>query len=139
MAGNGPAPNENRRRRNADTYADVKATVVDDGQPVGPALEGAWSPETRSWWEIWRCSPQAKTFLTTDWVRLRDIARLREVFAAKPSALLFAEIRQNESLLGATHTDRLKSRMKVQKQAEEPTGESAGVTAMDAYRKRLSG
>jgi hypothetical protein len=29
-----------------------------------------------------------------------------------------AEIRQNESLLGATHTDRLKARIKVEQPAE---------------------
>jgi hypothetical protein len=138
MAGNGPPPKENRRRRNADTYADVQRTVVDDGELVGPALEGTWSSETRQWWEIWRTSPQAKAFITTDWVRLRDIARLREAFMVKPSALLFAEIRQNEALLGATHTDRLKARIKVVKPGEKAEA-PAGVTALDDYRSRLSG
>jgi hypothetical protein len=136
MPGFGPAPKEQKRRRNADTYSDVQVNIVNDGDLVGPALEGTWSPETRSWWDIWRRSPQAKTFLTTDWVRLRDIARLREVFANKPTALMFAEIRQNEALLGATYTDRLRARMKV----EQPTDKveaPAGVAAIDAYRNRL--
>jgi hypothetical protein len=137
MPGFGPAPKEQKRRRNADTYSDVRVSVVNDGDLVGPALEGTWSEETRAWWDIWRRSPQAKTFLTTDWVRLRDIARLREVFANKPTALMFAEIRQNEALLGATYTDRLRARMKV----EQPSSKieaPAGVAAIDAYRNRLA-
>lgn len=138
MAGNGPPPKENRRRRNADTYAADTKSVVDDGELRGPPLEGAWTPETRAWWDIWRRSPQAKTFITTDWVRLKDIARLREVFANKPSALLYAEIRQNESLLGATHTDRLKARIKVLRPVEQ-TEIPAGVTAIQDYRSRLTG
>lgn len=135
----GPPPQESRRRRNADTYADVKAVVQDDGEIRGPKLEGAYSAEIKAWWEIWRRSPQAKTFIETDWVRLKDIARLREVFANKPTALLFAEIRQNESLLGATYADRLRARMKVEKQPEKAAEAPAGVAAMDEYRKRLTG
>ncbi len=141
MAGSGPAPKPARRRRNEDTYSDVSKTVVDDGEIVGPALgAGDWSPDTRSWWEIWRRSPQAKTFIETDWVRLRDIASLREAFYRKPTALLFAEIRQNESLLGATYVDRLKGRIKVTKQAEASSSDenAAGVTAINEYKKRLA-
>ncbi len=137
----GPAPKPVRRRQNKDTYSDVQATVENDGEIVGPALEGTWTAETRSWWEIWRRSPQAKTFIETDWVRLRDIARMREAFAVKPTALMFAEIRQSESLLGATYVDRLKARIKVTKQAEAPGSAetAAGVTAIDEYKKRLTG
>lgn len=139
MAGNGPPPKENRRRRNADTYADVKAVVVDDGELVGPSLDGPqWSPMVRSWWDTWRRSPQAKAFLATDWMRLRMVADLVEAYLKKPTALAMAEIRQNESLLGATHTDRLKSRIKVVK-PDEVEETPAGVTAINDYRSRLTG
>ena len=56
-----------------------------------------------AWYEIWRTSPQAKTFVMTDWMRLRMIAPLLEDYLNKPTAMKMAEIRQNESLLGATH------------------------------------
>jgi hypothetical protein len=134
----GPPPKENRRRRNADTYADVRATVVDDGELVGPALEGDWTPMVRAWWDTWRRSPQAKTFLATDWMRLRMIAPLLEKYLAAPHHLVLAEIRQNESLLGATHTDRLKARIKVEKPTERVDA-PAGVTAIQDYRNRLTG
>lgn len=137
MPGNGPVPNENRRRRNADTYADVKATVVDDGELTGPALEGEWSPQVRSWWDTWRRSPQAKVFLATDWMRLRMVAPLLERYLLSPHHLVLAEIRQNESLLGATHTDRLKGRIKVERKMPQSTDAPAGVTAIDKYKKNL--
>jgi hypothetical protein len=140
MAGHGPAPKENRRRTNADTYADVQARVVDDGEICGPALEGGdWSPMVRSWWDTWRRSPQAKTFLSTDWMRLRMVAPLLQDYLVRPTAIKLAEIRQNESLLGATHADRLRARMKVEKPATETTEVPAGVAAMEQYRNRLTG
>ncbi len=136
MAGNGPAPKPNRRRRNADTYGGTQTAVVDDGQLLGPALEGSWTDAARSWYDTWRRSPQAAVFTATDWLRLRMLAPLIESYLEVPHHMKLAEIRQNESLLGATHTDRLKARIAVQKtdqEAEIP----AGVTALDDYRRAL--
>lgn len=138
MAGNGPPPSERRRRRNADTFTDVKAVVVDDGELCGPALEGEWSPHVRAWWDTWRSSPQAKAFLATDWMRLRMVAPLLQDYLVRPTAIKMAEIRQNESLLGATYTDRLKARMKVEKEPNRSNEVPAGVAAIDAYRSRLT-
>lgn len=131
----GPAPKETRRRRNADTFADVQAKVTDDGERLGPALEGTWNEHVRGWYEIWRRSPQAKTFVMTDWMRLRMLAPLVESYLESPTAMKMAEIRQNESLLGATHMDRLRGRMKVEREPEKPL--PAGVTAIDEYRNAL--
>lgn len=139
MAGYGPPPAENKRRRNADSFADHKATVVDDGQIVGPPLEGAdWSAHARAYWDTWRSSPQAKAFLATDWMRLRMLVPLVESYLSSPTPVKLAEIRQNESLLGATHTDRLRARIRVEKPAEGAPP-PAGVTALDEYRKSLAG
>lgn len=137
MAGNGPAPSPHRRRRNADTYAGVQKSLVDDGQLRGPALEGSWRADTRAWYDTWRWSPQAAVFLATDWARLRLMAPLVDSYFDRPTDRKLAEIRQNESLLGATLVDRLKARMWVDEpEAEKP---AAGVTALDEYRNRLSG
>lgn len=140
MAGYGPPPSENKRRRNADSFADHKATVVDDGELVGPALEGPdWSQAARAYWDTWRRSPQAKAFLATDWMRLRMLVPLVESYLMNPMPQKLAEIRQNESLLGATHTDRMRARIKVEKPAPDAGEPPAGVTALDEYRKSLAG
>jgi hypothetical protein len=135
MAGNGPAPKETRRRRNADVYGGSQTVVTDDGELRGPALTGTWPEHVRSWYDTWRRSPQAAAFVATDWMRLRMLAPLVADYLERPHHMKLAEIRQNESLLGATHTDRLKARIKVEQPAEAET--PAGVTALDDYRRAL--
>lgn len=149
MAGNGQAPSPNRRRRNADTYADVQTRVQATSIELrGPSLFEAtcgasvdWEPQTRAlvarWWDTWRRSPLAVAFLDTDWSRLAMLAPLVASYYDRPHYTKLAEIRQSESLLGATHVDRLKARIKVEdSEAAKP---APGVTALDDYRARLSG
>lgn len=136
MAGNGPAPKPNRRRRNADTFGGTQTPVTDDGELRGPALTGDWSEAVRSWYDTWRRSPQAQLFVATDWMRLRMLAPLVAGYMKLPTKDVLSEIRLNESLLGATHTDRLKARIAVQK-PDEQTEVPAGVTALDDYRRVL--
>lgn len=137
MAGNGPPPKETRRRRNADTYADVQARVVDDGEVRGPELPGEHSSYVREWYEQWRRSPQAASFVNTDWQRLHMLAPLVGLYALEPSPKLLGEIRLNESLLGATHVDRLRARIRVEREPEPE--EAGGVTSLDRYRAKLGG
>ena len=151
MAGNGPAPKANRRRTNADTYADIKTTV--DGTKTvvrGPTLKSAvgrlidsWPDEVAdlvtAWYETWRRSPLAEAWLATDWQRLALLAPLVADYYLRPTALKMGEIRQSESLLGATHVDRLKARIKVERGEAPAAKASPGVTALDDYRSRLSG
>lgn len=153
MAGNGPAPSENRRRRNKDTYADVKTTVPAKSATLrGPTLNdaaGATQMElfdrlgvtelVQDWWDTWRRSPLAEAFLDTDWSRLKMMVPLVATYYARPTYSALGEIRQNESLLGATHVDRLKARIKVERPGDKPKAPPAGVTALDAYRRDLAG
>lgn len=151
MPGNGPAPKENRRRRNADTYADVKTRVAATSTKLrGPTLKQATGPLldpypadlvklVDGWWSTWRRSPLAEAFLDTDWSRLAMLAPLVAVYFTRPSDKLMAEIRQNESLLGATHVDRLKARIKVERPDDKPQQLPPGVAAMEQYRRDLAG
>lgn len=145
----GPAPAEKKRRRNADTYADVQTRVAPSTSKVrGPTLLQATGGISdlydevtgrlvTKWWETWRRSPLTEAFLATDWQRLAMLAPLVASYYARPHYTKLAEIRQNESLLGATHVDRLKARIKVEQPA--PKEQPAGVTAIDEYRARLTG
>lgn len=137
MPGMGPPPKETKRRRNADTYADVKAAVVDDGERCGSPLGGVWPQYVLDWWDTWRRSPQAKAFVNTDWQRLRMLAPLVAAYWEAPDRSIMAEIRQNETLLGATYADRLRNRIKVERPAAAEVA-AAGVTALDEYRRQLA-
>lgn len=145
----GPAPSEKRRRRNADTYADVQTRIPPTSNRLrGPTLLQATGGASKSypdevrqlvekWWETWRRSPVTEAFLDTDWQRLAMLAPLVASYFARPHYTKLAEIRQNESLLGATHVDRLRARIKVER--AEPARTPPGVTALDEYRNRLTG
>lgn len=138
MAGNGPPPAERRRRNNKDTYADVQATISAEVDKLrGPNPGSTWLPETQRWYQTWRMAPQSELFLATDWQRLLMMLPLVDDYFERPHHLKLSEIRLNESLLGATHVDRLKGRIKVE--AKPQTAAAPGVTALDDYRARLAG
>jgi len=140
MAGYGPPPAERRRRRNADTYADVQVTVSADTVPAEvPPLPGArrFLKPTRDWYETWCKSPQAAAFIDTDWQRLHMLAPIVDQYFREPSPKLLAEIRLNESLLGATHVDRLRGRIKVeQRSTTSDRGTADNVADLMAERRR---
>lgn len=134
----GPLPSESRRRRNADTFGGNRS-VRDDGERCGEQLGGVWSQPVLDWWDTWRRAPQAKMFVGTDWQRLRMLAPLVAAYWECPDFRLLAEIRHNEGLLGATHADRLRGRIKVEREPAEASEQAPGVTALDEYRRNLAG
>jgi hypothetical protein len=77
-----------------------------------------WLKETVAWYERWCVSPQATRFTVTDWGRLHDLALVVDEFYNNPDARSFGEIRQNESLLGATPLDRLRLRLDIDLEAK---------------------
>lgn len=145
MAGMGPPPSENKRRRNKDEYAEYGADLDPDVKVEAPELPGAsqFSQRTRDWYATWCGSLQAGAFTSTDWSRLHMLAYVvEEFFSAETASLrakLMGEIRQNESLLGATHVDRMRGRMKTDKPAAPTTSEAPlpdGVADMTAKRRQ---
>jgi len=153
MAGNGPPPSPRRRRRNADTFAHGAVTVdaapgPDAGDVAGPPLpyERKYLMATRVWYATWRGSPQAQAFEATDWQRLHMLAPIVDAYwrgaaAGEPRKDLLAEIRLNETLLGATHVDRLRGRITVERrggQAAPRAAAGADVADLAARRRRLA-
>ncbi|MGW0933648.1 phage terminase small subunit [Streptomyces sp. NPDC002666] len=137
MAGNGPPPSENRRRRNKDEFEEHAVTVPADAGVHGPELPGdvEYGPQTIVWYETWRRAPQAGAFVGTDWQRLHMLAPLVDQYFREPSTKFLSEIRLNESLLGATHVDRMRGRIKIE-QPKETTRAPSGVADMSEARRR---
>ncbi|MFP3990662.1 hypothetical protein U9R90_24995 [Streptomyces sp. E11-3] len=140
MAGHGPPPSERKVRRNADAFEDQAVTVEADSELHGPELEHAklYGPRTRAWYETWRRAPQAAAFVGTDWQRLQMLAPLVDAYWLEPSTKLLAEIRLNEGLLGATHADRLRARIKIEQPKPERAQAPAGVADLTSRRRRLT-
>ncbi len=134
MAGRGPAPSDEKRRRNKDT---VPPTDLEhDDELRGPDLpddvlgEGeSWHPQTQRWWNTWRRSPQAATFLDTDWDFLIDTALMHHTMWSKARWEFAGELRLRAAKFGATPEDRARLRMKVT-QPDKPAG--GGSSSQDA-------
>lgn len=109
---------EGRRRRNAPTHGEN--VVQDDGVLRGPALEGTWDAPVLDWYETWRRSPQAALFEETDWLRLRLLAPILQGYYRRPSAAALSEIRMNEERLGATVVDRMRARIRIEREEDAP-------------------
>jgi len=139
MAGTGRPPAENKRRRNADLYEGLEVTVT-AASSNAPKLPGAsgYSRQTQAWYATWATAPQSQAFVVTDWQRLHMLAPLVDRYFLAPDKGLMAEIRLNEALLGATHVDRLRARIKVAGESAptEPTEGSDEVAAR--RRKRMT-
>jgi len=120
MAGRGPAPKAERSRPNDTARRKAEFTkVTDDGQVRGPDLpDFAWHERTVAWYETWRRSPMAATFIDADWDFLIDTAMLHtEMWNGSPG--LAAEIRLRVGKLAGTPEDRMRLRLEVEKEATE--------------------
>ncbi|MGN9782754.1 hypothetical protein ACTMTF_15080 [Nonomuraea sp. ZG12] len=139
MAGVGPPPKENAVRRNA---VDLSHLEGDDDVPDKLKKlfkRDGYSVATHRWWDTWVDSDQSESFKATDWQRLQMLAPLVEAYYKRPGHNALAEIRQNESLLGATVTDRMRLRMNKkdndQQGSEKPSSLPENVADMDLYRQ----
>lgn len=143
MAGVGRVPSPNRRRKNADPVA---TTVLPADGYTGPSpdLPGGHDYDTRTlgWYETWRASPQAATFLATDWQRLHMLAELVEKYWKEPAKELLSEIRLNEAAIGGTPADRMRLRWslghpEVGRGSERAAERAAARQGKDDPRQRL--
>lgn len=118
MAGRGPAPKAEHARERDTARRNADQTLPDDGVIRGPELPAdvlgePWHPQTLRWWNTWRSSPQAQTFLQTDWDFLLDTALMHHTMWAKGRWEFAAELRLRAAKFGATPEDRARLRMKV--------------------------
>lgn len=143
MAGRGPAPNPNARRREAKGREKVPPPVIDAEplpEPLGPPLpeEYEWPKRTRNWYDTWRRCEMARAFTVTDWQFLLDTAPLH-VAAWEGSVAAAAELRLRVGKLGATPEDRLRLRIDAGKAPAPPVPSSPRSLAggRSARRSRL--
>ncbi|MFK0294490.1 hypothetical protein ACIQU6_29035 [Streptomyces sp. NPDC090442] len=154
MAGFGPPPKENKRRRNADTFG-VESSDSSASRDAVPApsipTPKRWLKATREWWQTWAESGQAAHFAGTDWQRLLALLPLVDSYnrltvaehatdtrKMRAALEIMKEVRQNESLLGATHVDRLRGRMANTANTVKPADGAAEVLDLSAYKGMFS-
>lgn len=105
MGTRGPLPKDpdKRVRRNKEHRSTIPPRPsAPSRRPMPP---GEWLPATQRWWATWCGSAQAEKFTEPAWQRLEMLVVLVDQFWASGNAATMKEIRQNESLLGATPAD----------------------------------
>lgn len=131
MAGRGPQPKDpsRRARGNKDPIAQTVLRFEQAEPPELPTIqvekdgdlvEYQWPQRTLDWWEMWKASPQAEHFSSTDWDFLLDTAVVHaRLWSGEMSAA--GELRLRVAKFGATPEDRARLRMQFA-QADEADG-----------------
>jgi hypothetical protein len=132
MGGKGPSPKENAVRRN---IVDTSHLEEYEG-PIDKRLKqlpkrSSYSAETQLYFDVWAESEQSQWFMPTDWLALRVMARLHENFVRTGSHFVASELRQRESLLGATIGDRMRLRVSALKDKPAKKDEKPGPTTIE--------
>lgn len=135
-----PKPNAVRRNKQDESHL-VDHDVADSHKKL--FKYASYSRATQKWWETWVESEQAMYFAPTDWQRLQMLAVIVEQYygtGRQNKAVLLAEIRQNESLLGATIMDRMRMmRNSTQQKINTISGDDSGYQEDDELFKNLGG
>lgn len=135
MGGMGQPPSPNARRRNETPTGHLEGPEDEIPAKLKKLRNAStYSAYTQEWWGVWVNSPQSDLFFATDWMVLQRLAMLVESFVKKPGHYVAAEIRQNESLLGATVLDRMRLRMKP-KEDRDPNALPEDVADFMSYRQ----
>lgn len=143
VAGRGPQPkNPSRRARTNRDPVDQTVLRSEHAEPPdlppfklrvdGELVEVPWPERTLDWWEMWKRSPQAEHFSSTDWDFLLDTALIHaRLWSGEASAA--PELRLRVAKFGATPEDRARLRMQFA-QADEADGKRpAGASAKKRY------
>lgn len=150
MGARGPVPKRSseRRRRNKESKPDTVKPRKPKAAPKGKQAEPdvfaprpakkTWHPIAREWYESLPDSGQTVFYEPSDWTAAFYVAEVmsRHLQAKRMSAQLFASVWAAMAELLTTEGARRRARIEVERD-QEPE-QSAGVTALDDYRKRAS-
>lgn len=139
MAGRGPQPKDpsKRVRRNADPSPTTILRFEEAQQPDLPDSM-PWPDETLKWWEMWRDSPQAEHFGSTDWAFLLDTAVLHALLWGNGDHSVMPELRLRVAKFGATPEDRARLRMQFAEADEADSKRSKPVASARERRAKLT-
>jgi hypothetical protein len=139
----GPAPKENKRRRNIGPLdsAWVEVPNVPYAGPVPIKAQRSDHPNAKQWLKVVSTVPHAKLWRDDDWAYIAETLRIKDAFE-KGNLKLEQALRSRYSKLGLTYEDRLKLRIRYVDPVpeEDATAEQkkpGTVTPIDTRRKRV--
>jgi hypothetical protein len=121
MAGNGPPPKKDARRRNRKPATELDGAPADDSIPPLPRRykRAHWDKEqgvyvthdvaflqsTRRWYAAWARSPLASEMTEVHWLRLQEIAQIKDRWDRTGDLDLAKELRLQLAAFGGTPAD----------------------------------
>lgn len=118
MAGHGPAPKQNRQRRNTPTRGEW-IDLPELTEPVLPELpDEEWSERTQACWAAWRQDPATAMFAPGEIQFAIDLGYAHNEWVRKGGANQLREVRQLMDGLGLTSKGKQDRRWRVKELAE---------------------
>lgn len=139
MPGPVPKRSEERRRRNEDVPID-RAPVGQEDVAIPPP-NPEWHPIAFEWYDSLARSGQSFYYEASDWATAVYVAHAmsENLMTNKFSAHLFQSVMAATSSLLTTEGERRRLRLELTRDQGEEKQESAGVTALNDYRRALGG
>lgn len=139
----GPVPKRAAQRHGHRTKAELEQVQRAPGASVvdRPAADPGWHEIARDWYESLAGSGQSAFYEPSDWATARYVAEAmsRNLAAGRFSAQLFAAVLSGATSLLVTEGDRRRLRIELERAGAVDADEEAAVTALDEYRRRLTG
>jgi hypothetical protein len=107
-----------------------------DSIPI-PTASDAWLPQTRSWYNSLSLSGQSEFYEASDWATAVCAAQAYDIFLRSHNASIFASFVRLSERLGATITDRKRSRIELEEPQPEDADEDAADAAVQGWQARL--
>lgn len=118
-------------------YIKVAAGQAADKDLPIPTADPSWKSKARSWYNSLALSGQSEFFEPSDWATAVAAADAYDVFLRTHNASILAQFTRLSERLGATITDRKRSRIELEEPAPEDEDEAAADTAVQGWQGRL--
>jgi len=107
-----------------------------EGIPI-PTADPRWSPEARSWFNSLALSGQAEFYEASDWATAVAAARAYDIAIRSHNASWFTNFVKLSERLGATITDRKRSRIELAEPEPSDADEEAADSVVEGWQARL--
>lgn len=111
--------------------------AADKDLPI-PEPDPSWKPKARSWYNSLKLSGHSKWFEPSDWATAVAAADAYDVFLRTHNASILAQFTRLSERLGATLSDRKRSRIELEEPVVDDEDEDAADEAVQGWQGRLS-
>ena len=140
-----PAPTKRPENRtgsgtghaNDPRFISVTSGAASDKNFPIPDADKGWHPKARSWYNSLKISGQTKFWEPSDWATAVAAADAYNVFLRTHNASILAQFVRLSERLGATLSDRKKSRVELEEPVQEDEDEEAADEAVKGWQGRL--